>query len=65
MSLAEALGLWHKGKSSSRRGPSPNWLGDPQLSAHLLRDTGLSPEDLGGVPVYDQTKPFFMQQTLR
>ena len=31
------------------------------LSAEMLRDTGLSPEDLTGAPSHDPALPFFMQ----
>lgn len=43
-------------------GPLPSWIGDPQLSEQLLKDTGLAPEDLGGDRAYDDKKPFFMQR---
>ncbi|MDU8914075.1 hypothetical protein [Aestuariicoccus sp. MJ-SS9] len=43
------------------RGPLPSWINDRQLSEQLLKDTGLSPEDLSGSPSYDDRKPFFMQ----
>lgn len=48
--------------TAPRLGPMPTWLSDPKLSEHLLRDTGLTPEDLGGQPTYDAAKPFFMQR---
>jgi hypothetical protein len=31
------------------------------LSPEMLRDTGLSPEDLTGAPSHDPALPFFMQ----
>ena len=49
-------------KKSERRGPLPNWIKDPQLSEQLLRDTGLTAEDLGVHKAYDEKKPFFLQQ---
>lgn len=49
-------------KETSRRGPLPTWINDPQLSEQLLKDTGLTLQDLGGHPVHDDKKPFFMQQ---
>ena len=58
--LAAFLGLRGSNKAI-RRGPMPKWINDPQLSAQLLKDTGLSADDLGGQPQFDQTKPFFMQ----
>lgn len=49
-------------RNAPKRAALPTWIDDPQLSEQLLNDTGLSPEDLGGRPVYDEKKPFFMQQ---
>lgn len=51
-----------RAKTPPARGPMPTWLNDRELSKQLLKDTGLSPEDLGGSPSYDDQKPFFMQQ---
>lgn len=42
-------------------GPLPRWVDDPQLSRQLLKDTGLSYEDLTGQTRYDDKLPFFMQ----
>lgn len=44
------------------KGPLPNWLDDPQLSKQLLKDTGLTIEDLCDRPLYDEDLPFFMQR---
>ena len=49
-------------KSTPQTGPLPSWIGDPQLSEQLLKDTGLAPEDLGADRAYDDKKPFFMQR---
>lgn len=49
-------------KRSERRGPLPTWIKDRQLSEQLLRDTGLTPEDLGVHKAYDAKKAFFLQQ---
>lgn len=61
MSLARFIGL-RKGKKAPHRGPLPTWINDAQLSEQLLKDTGLSAEDLGGHTSCDETKPSFMQQ---
>ena len=49
-------------KSVARQGKLPTWVDDPQLSEQLLKDTRLTLEELGVRPVYDDKKPFFMQQ---
>ncbi len=51
-----------KAKKPHPKGPLPSWINDPQLSEQLLKDTGLTIEDLGGRPTYDKKLPFFMQQ---
>ena len=51
-------------KPTQPQGPMPSWLSDQKMSEQLLKDTGLTPEDLGVRPSYDANKPFFMQQTL-
>ena len=61
ISLPEALQTLTK-KDPRRHGPLPTWIEDPQLSKKLLKDTGLTPEDLIGSASYDEKKPFFMQQ---
>ena len=63
ISLAQAFGV-RRAKKTAPEGPLPRWINDPQLAEQLLKDTGLSVEDLGGRPSYEETKPFFMQQTL-
>ncbi|OSQ43027.1 hypothetical protein [Marivita geojedonensis] len=59
-SIAKLVGIRSATKATPR-GPLPSWINDRQLSEQLLKDTGLSPEDLGGSPTYDDRKPFFMQ----
>ena len=49
-------------RKSPQEGPLPTWINDPQLSEQLLKDTGLTPDDLGLDRSYDSKKPFFMQQ---
>lgn len=43
-------------------GPAPKWLDDPDMARQLLKDTGLSREDLTGRPSHDPDLPFFMQR---
>lgn len=43
-------------------GGPPKWIGDRHLAGQLLKDTGLSLEDLEGRPTYDESLPFFMQR---
>ena len=49
-------------KKAPNRGPMPSWINDPNLAEQLLKDTGLTPDDLCGSSAYDETQPFFMQQ---
>ncbi len=49
-------------RKSERHGPLPTWSNDPQLSEQLLRDTGLTVEDLGVHKARDEKKSFFQQQ---
>lgn len=53
--------VFHKPKAE-RMGPMPQWLNDRDLSSQLLKDTGLSREELGLPSSYDAKKPFFMQR---
>ena len=46
LALPTALGFGKK-TGKARSGPQPTWLDDPQLSAKMLQDTGLSAEDFG------------------
>ncbi|MEW9922149.1 hypothetical protein AB2B41_21290 [Marimonas sp. MJW-29] len=49
-------------KKAPNRGSMPTWINDPKLAEQLLRDTGLTPGDLGTSSAYDETKPNFIQQ---
>lgn len=60
-SLVQIFGVRRQEKAAPR-GPLPTWINDRELSEQLLKDTGLSVEDLAGCPSYDAKKPFFMQQ---
>lgn len=46
LALPNALGFAKKTKKVGS-GPKPTWLDDPELSAKMLQDTGLSAEDFG------------------
>lgn len=61
ISIPDILGVGTT-KKARPRGPLPTWINDRQLAEQLLKDTGLTPDDLGGGPAYDGEKPFFMQQ---
>ena len=60
-SFTQILGVRSVAKTSPQ-GPLPSWINDRQMAEQLLKDTGLTPEDLCGSPSYDDQKPFFMQQ---
>lgn len=49
-------------RKEDKKGPLPSWNNDIQLGRQLMKDTGLSPEDLSCSPSWDQKLPFFMQQ---
>ena len=61
VSFTHIFGVRRREKTAPR-GPLPTWINDRELSEQLLKDTGLSAEDLTGRPSYDAKKPFFMQQ---
>lgn len=56
LALPTALGFGKK-TGKARSGPQPTWLDDPQLSAKMLQDTGLSAEDFGKAPAPSQPAP--------
>lgn len=61
ISLPNTLRVGMRDKAS-QHGPMPTWTGDRFLSEQLLKDTGLTMEDLGGrSSVVDQT-PKLSQQ---
>ena len=61
VSLPEALRV-RATRKSRRHGPLPTWIGDPQLSEQLLKDTGLTPNDLRGCSSHDERTAFLAQQ---
>ncbi|MDH5797779.1 MAG: hypothetical protein OEZ19_04375 [Paracoccaceae bacterium] len=56
--------LFQKSVSGSQKPSSsvPKWITNPQMREQLLHDTGLTPEDLGFGPIFEENKPFFMQR---
>ena len=49
-------------KQNPRQRPMPTWIDDPELSRHLLKDTGLTPEDLGRGHAYNEAKSILTKQ---
>jgi len=60
-SISEILRFF-AAKKPSNRGPMPTWINDPQLAEKLLKDTGLTPEDLGGRAARNGRAPTLTQQ---
>lgn len=62
VALLKRVANLQKIQGARPKGPLPRWLDDPQLTEQLLKDTGLTIEDLLDRPLYDEDLPFFMQR---